>query len=294
METPDRDDAVRISTVLHTSAFRARPAVGHGAPSNRRWIVETDDGRRAFVKIAAFDYTAEWLRLEHTNYGALRDLRCIPQLLGWYDDGAHPALAIEDLSGAEWPPPWTPARIDAVLEAIEEIGAVTPPPGILEPAERHLEIVREGWEMVRGDPTRAIALGLFSQEWLTASIDVLEAAADRTVLAGGVLVHADIRSDNLCFRDGRALIVDWNWACVGHPDIDPAVWLPTLAYEGGPMPWEILPGRGGLASLLAGYLVEHAGREPIPQAPHVRGLQLEGARVGLAWATRELGLPPPV
>lgn len=294
MGRPDREDAARISTVLDTDAFRAEPAAGHGAPSNRRWIVETEDGRRAFVKIAAFDYTAEWLRLEHTNYTALRGLRCVPELLGWHDDGEHPALAIEDLSDAKWPPPWTPSGIDAVLEAIEEIRDTPPPPEIDQPAERHIGIIREGWDEVRVDPTRAIALGLFGEDWLAASIDALEAAAVSAVLDGGALVHADIRSDNLCLRDGRALFVDWNWACVGHPDIDIAVWLPSLAYEGGPMPWEILPGRGGLASLIAGYLCEHAGQEPIPQAPHVRRLQLDGARVALAWAAHELGLPPPI
>jgi aminoglycoside phosphotransferase (APT) family kinase protein len=135
---------------------------------------------------------------------------------------------------------------------------------------------------------------MFGEEWLAASIDDLEAAAMRAVLDGETLVHADIRSDNLCLRNGRALIVDWNWACVGHPDIDIAVWLPSLAYEGGPMPWEILPGRADLASLFAGYLCEHAGREAIPQAPHVRRLQLEQGRVALTWAARELGLPPPI
>jgi hypothetical protein len=294
MERPDREDAARISKVLHTYAFLATPAAGHGAPSNRRWIVETDDGRRAFVKIAAFDDTAEWLRLEHTNYEALRDLRCVPELLGWHDDGEHPALAIEDLSAAVWPPPWTPERIDAVLDAIEEIRGTPPPPQIAEPAEHHIGVLRDGWPAVRADPTRASALGLFGEDWLAASIDVLEEAADAAVLDGNVLVHADIRSDNLCFRDGRALFVDWNWACRGHADLDLVFWLPSLAREGGPQPWDLLPGHGQHASLLAGYLCEHAGREPIPQAPHVRRLQLDAGRVALAWAARELGLPPPV
>jgi hypothetical protein len=293
LERPDPDDARRISKALGSYGFRARAAAGHGAPSNRRWVVETTDGRSAFVKIAAYDYTAEWLRKEHDNYTALQGLACMPRLLGWHDDGEHPALAIEDLSGASWPPPWDGSRIEAVLSGIDEIRETPPPPVIDEVAERQLFDIREGWDLIRADPTRALGLGLFEGSWLSDHLDDLEAAADAAVIDGDVLVHADIRSDNLCFRDGRALFVDWNWACVGHPDLDVAGWLPSLTHEGGPMPWEILPGRGELAALIAGFMIEHAGREPIPQAPHVRQLQLDQGKVALAWALKELGLPTP-
>ena len=47
-----------------------------------------------------------------------------------------------------------------------------------------------------------------------------------------------MRSDNICFRDGGAIFVDWNWATFGNPLLDLAGWLPSLACEGGPKPWE--------------------------------------------------------
>ena len=73
-----------------------------------------------------------------------------------------------------------------------------------------------------------------------------------------------------------------------------AAWLPSLHAEGGPRPEEVLPeGTAELAALLAGYFSAHAGRPPIPEAPHVRGLQLRQARTALPWAARALGLPPP-
>jgi hypothetical protein len=50
------------------------------------------------------------------------------------------------------------------------------------------------------------------------------------------------------------MLVDWNWTCIGNRD------------------------RTSPAD---------------PQAPHVRRLQLDQGRVALAWAARELGLPPP-
>jgi thiamine kinase-like enzyme len=46
------------------------------------------------------------------------------------------------------------------------------------------------------------------------------------------LLHFDVRSDNLCFRDGRALLIDWNLACIGNPVVDVAAWLPSLHAEG--------------------------------------------------------------
>ena len=106
-------------------------------------------------------------------------------------------------------------------------------------------------------------------------------------------MHFDVRSDNLCIRDGRAVLVDWNFACVGNPLADVACWFPSLHAEGGPAPEEIVPdGAAELAALLAGYF--GVARRPAgdPRSPHVRTLQLRQARTALPWAARALGLPP--
>jgi hypothetical protein len=55
----------------------------------------------------------------------------------------------------------------------------------------------------------------------------------------------------------------------------------------------ILPDHGEVAALLAGFFLEHARRPLIPQAPHVRRLQLDQGVVALRWACRELGVPEP-
>ena len=130
MERPDEDDVDRVSRALGGRPVAWRPAPGHGAPSNRRWVVTLPGGATAFVKIAAYDYTAGWLRNEHANYVALQSSPHVPRLLGWDDDDVHPVLAIEDLSEAAWPPPWSPAHIDAVFGALEAIHAEQPPRGM--------------------------------------------------------------------------------------------------------------------------------------------------------------------
>jgi hypothetical protein len=286
-------DAVRVELAVGRPPVALEPALGHGAPSNRRWIARFEDGSSAFAKIAAFEYTADWLRLEHEHYAALDGHRYLPRLLGWHDDGEEPALVIEDLSQASWPPPWSTASIDLVLGALDDIHATPPPEPIDEIFERRIWDIREGWGPMRADPSGSLALGLFDAAWLDAHIDELEAAADAAMLAGGTLLHCDVRSDNLCIADERAILLDWNWASRGAEVLDLASWLPSLHTEGGPEPWAMLPDQGPLASLLAGFFLEHAGREPIPQAPHVRQLQLDQGRSALAWACRELRIPLP-
>jgi hypothetical protein len=286
-------DAERIRRAVGGRPVAMVPAAGHAAPSNRRWIVSFGDGTRAFAKVAAFDYTADWLRLEHTTYEALRGQGYLPELLGWDDDGEEPALVLEDLSGASWPPPWTAASIDAVLATLDAVQATPPPDRIDEAFERRIWQIREGWAPMRDDPDGTLALGLFDEPWLRSNIDELERAADAAVLAGDALLHCDVRSDNLCFVDGRAVLVDWNWASRGNPVLDLAAWLPSLHAEGGPAPWTLLRDQGPLASLLAGFFLYRAGMPEIPQAPHVRKLQLDQGVVALTWACRELGLPGP-
>jgi hypothetical protein len=286
------EDRDRITRALGAPPLEMRPAAGHGAPSNRRWLVRTAAGR-AFVKVAAYDYTADWLRLERRNYEGLQGLDCMPRLLGWDDDGEAPALAIEDLSEETWPPPWSDAAIRAVLEAIAEIHATAPPAAIDAAAAGEMFNLGQGWRPIAADPEGFLALGTCSRDWYATHAETLLAAADAAQVDGDVLTHGDVRSDNLCLREGRAIFVDWNWCCRGHQDLDLIAWLPSLSHEGGPPPWEMLPGRGAYASLVAGFFLHHARLELIPQAPHVRQLQLDQGRVALAWAARELGLPPP-
>ena len=288
----DEDDRRRIQAASGKWPASLVVAPGHGAPSNRRWLVAFEDGSSAFAKIAAFDYTADWLRLERTNYEVLAGHDYLPRLLGWHDDGEAPALVIEDLTGAHWPPPWTSARIDSVLEALSAVQA-TPPPEQIQTLFGEMFDIQEGWLPLRAAPARALALGLFDEAWLEDWGETLARAAGEATLEGSTLLHGDVRSDNLCLIGERAVLVDWNWACVGSPLLDVAAWLPSLHHERGPASWEILPGQGALASLLAGFFLEHAGRPPIPQAPHVRRLQLDQGRVALAWACRELGIAPP-
>jgi hypothetical protein len=93
--------------------------------------------------------------------------------------------------------------------------------------------------------------------------------------------------------DGRAVLVDWNLACRGNGRFDIAFWLPSLRLEGGPEPWELLPGSGTLAAAVAGFFASRAGLPPPAGAPTVRAFQRAQAEVALSWTARELGLTSP-
>jgi hypothetical protein len=276
--------------VVGAAPLEGRPVAGGGYAENTAdWRVELDDGRSVFVKQALDDLAAGWLRTEHRVYAAV-SAPFMPKLMGW-SDGERPLLVLEDLGDAHWPPPWRDGDVDAVFAALEVVAATPAPAGLPE-----LEELRDrlnGWELVAQDPKPLLSTGLCSRKWLESALPALREAAAGCVLSGDALVHLDVRSDNLCVRDGRVLLVDWNLACVGNGLIDVVGWLPSLRVEGGPPPWAVLPSSGGLAALLAGYFASRAGLPAPPTASRVRPFQLAQAQVALPWAARELGLSFP-
>ncbi len=290
VSTPDLSpvDLDRIERALgwrptHWALASARTG---GATAAR--LLVSSGGERAFVKLGTTELTAGWFRREHENYLALAG-PFLPRLLGFSDDGIVPVLAIEDLSDATWPPPWDDEKIAQVLDTAALVHA--------HPIPSHLaaftDEYRDDWHRVASDPDPFLALGLCSAAWLERAVPALSAAAWAAPIRGSALLHCDMRSDNLSFRDGRAVIIDWDGPMVGNPDVDIAAWLPSLAAEGGPPPEAILPAAPELAAWIAGYFCARAGLEPIPEAPHVRPLQLAQARTSLPWAARALGLPVP-
>lgn len=292
MVMPEPADVARVRAALGADPVAWRPVTRGGQTAAARWIVRLSETDTAFVKIAHTLDTAAWLRDEHLFYAGHRGLPIMPRLRGWSDDGERPVLALEDLSEGSWPPPWDRAAVDAVLASLDELHA-TPPSGDLVPLDSRGIAFLDGWEAIARDPEPVLALGLFDADWLDRYGPRLHEAAQQAPIGGDALLHVDVRSDNLCLRDGRAILVDWNWASIGDPAFDVAAWLPSLHAEGGPMPEEIMPDGAAFAAMLAGFFAERAAQPAIPEAPHVRPLQRMQAATALPWAARALGLPRP-
>jgi hypothetical protein len=279
----------RVSQLVGAAVVSLRRIQTRGYAAAVHAIAELADGRSVFVKAGAEEVTSGFLRDEIKVYRAVVE-PFMPSFLG-ADEDDPPILVLEDLSGCFNATPWTDTKIAAVLDVLDQLRAVAPPPEVGS-AERYRADWSGRWEKIAANPEPFLALGLCSRQWLEESLPVLSAAADDAPLSGEALAHIDIRSDNLAFVDGDAKLVDWNWACAGHPRLDLACWLPSLHAEGGPPPEELMPEGGGhFAALLAGVWGAVAGLPPPPTAPGVRAVQLAQLRVALPWAARELGIP---
>ncbi len=259
----DPDLVDRISALLGRRVTAWRRALG-GYTAAERWICSLQDGQSAFAKVAVDARTAQWLREEYHVYQHV-DAAYLPRLLGWSDDHAdRPILLLEDLSQADWPPPWTQPRIERVLALISAVAATTPPPG------------------------------LCSAAWLERSLGRLVQVEAEVDVSGESFLHLDVRSDNLCFDGPRTVLVDWNLAAIGNPRIELIGWLPSLSIEGGPPPDQLAgPDDAPFAVITAGHCAARAGLPPSSPTSRSRISQLMQLKPALPWACRLLGLDPP-
>ncbi|MBW3624048.1 MAG: aminoglycoside phosphotransferase family protein [Armatimonadetes bacterium] len=279
----------QVARLTRKRPLRWTPARG-GYTQAERWIVGFDDGTSVFVKAANDQNTAKWLRQEYQIYSAV-SRAFMPKLMGW-EDGDRPLLLLEDLSRAHWPPPWNRSQVNAVLHMLEQLHATPPPSGV--PRLTDVWPNPSYWPRIAEDPTPFLGLGLCSPVWLEKALPALIEAEGSAQLDGEELTHLDVRGDNLCIHRERAILVDWNWACIGNGTIDIVGWLPSLALEGGPKPEEVLSGERELAALLAGYWGHQSTLPPPHPDSDLRTFQRAQLGIMLPWAARELGLPEPV
>jgi hypothetical protein len=281
----------RIAELAAIPVSVVEQVAGRGYTPAKRLLVSFEDGSTAFAKVAVNESTAEWLAVEHVVYSQVEGA-FLPRFLG-YDDAEPALLLLEDLSEAHWPPPWPDGSVAAVLGALEKIAATWPPHGVPS-TEIYREELAEGWALVEQDPGPFLSFELCSREWLADALPILLEAARTAPIEGESLLHFDVRSDNIALQGDRAVLVDWNWACIGNPLLDRATWAPSLRVEGGPPPEELVPEcPPGFPAMLAGFWALQVGLPP-PEgaAPGLRDLQLAQLGVVLPWAVRALDLPP--
>jgi hypothetical protein len=275
----------RVSQLLRRRVVALERIESRGYAAAYHAVAELEDGLSVFVKAGTEEVTSRFLRDEIRFYRSFQ-APFMPVFHG-ADDGDPPILVIEDLRTGRWPPPWGRDAVDAVRQALETLAASAPPEW-LEPVDR--EWLTGGWAEIERDPEPFLSTGMCSRTWLEASLPVLRKAAESAPIDGAALLHLDVRSDNICLTERGAVLVDWNQACIGNPELDVAAWLPSLRLEGGPEPEEILAGGGGFAAVLAGFFGSRVGLPPPPTAPQVREIQRAQLEVALAWAARELDL----
>lgn len=277
--------AERVSQLLGCRVVSLHQIESRGYAAAYHGVAVLEDGLTVFVKAGTEEVTSGFLRKEIRFYRSFR-APFMPVFHG-ADDGDPPILVIEDLGRERWPPPWDLNAVGSVRRALENV-ATSEPPQWIEPVDR--QWLTGGWAQIERDPEPFLAMRVRSSEWLEASLPVLRDASESAPVDGDALLHLDVRSDNICLTERGTVLVDWNQACVGNPELDVAAWLPSLRVEGGPDPEEVLTGGGGFASVLAGFFASRVGLPPPPTAPQVREIQRAQLEVALAWASRELDL----
>lgn len=233
--------------------------VQRGYTATRRYLARTGS-RSAFIKIGTSPITAGMVNREIAVYRRLT-APFMPTFVGASVDPVEPVLVIEDLSSAEWPPPWSTPRLSAALEQIDEMHRTVSDLEVrtLLYDERHA-----GWPTVAREPAAFLSLGLTSKEWLEKSLPTLIEAEQRCQLQGSSLTHLDLRSDNICIHGGQVKFVDWAEAGTGNAAVDLGFFLPSLAFEGGPNPDEIMPRAPEVAALISGFFAARRGFPPSP------------------------------
>lgn len=292
---------------------------GYGPSATFRIFLE--DGRTVFAKGAGMgSITENWKSItnEETIY---RDITATypisPRYFGSVSvDGWH-LLLLEDLRNSKKVPPWSEAfALQAIrdiaefhLRGLSEAGKVQPMTS---------KGVTDNWINIKNsNDERNYFLGLFREKksdaefWLEGVLDTLisiEAEFMNSDQPWG-LIHKDIRSDNLRFRNGSLLLFDWALACRGPLLFDVGFFLPSIEGEGGPEAELLLSeykrvmadnsiefpvfAEQSVAAVVAGFFASRAGKPPISLLPRLRYIQCLQLGPALRWTCNILGLPQP-
>jgi aminoglycoside phosphotransferase (APT) family kinase protein len=258
-----------------------------------------DDGRWVFVKAVGSEPnpdSPDLHRDEARVTAALPPETPAPKLLFAHDDGDWVALVFEDVDGREPELPWRRDELDRILAALSDlVAALTPAPIETETfAERFGEVLH-GWRNLAAERTGDL------DPWIEERLDrlaELEAGWEQAG-AGETLLHADVRADNLLLTPGRVVFVDWPHASLGAPWVDLVAFLPSVAMQGGPKPWEVFDdhplGRvarredvDAVLAALTGFFVQRSTLPPPPGLPGLREFQRAQGAEALTWLRRRL------
>jgi hypothetical protein len=257
--------------------------------------VRAASGVRAFVKAVPADLNPDSpniYRREAEIVSQLPTSLPVPRFLWWLDQGPEGwvILAFEDIEGRHPRQPWDERELAAVLGAVDELAWSLTPSPISAPAAGELIGSWQGWRQLAEEPPPTVS------PWVRHHLDrlvELEAAAPAAV-EGQTLLHLDVRSDNVLLTEDRVYIVDWPWASIGAPWVEPLCFAPSVEMQGGPSAPEVFgrskaaagADRDAVAAALAavgGMLVHHGGLPPPPGLPTLRGFQAAQGEVAIRW-----------
>ena len=314
----------RIEEIAGGRVMRGSRVWGGYGPS-ATFVLTLEDGGSVFVKGSHPRHTTVGIAATEIEERVYREIDVIrpwaPRFLGSVEDGPWRMLVLEDLSSGEKMLPWTTAKLRAAIESLAQFHRASqdydPPawvPAYNASSFLNLFKIEEGRPTIAGETdSRSRFLHLFAdtreaEAWTEAALPRLLDAARGAASIGGPagLVHMDVRSDNLIFQGGRAILLDWPYLAHGPVLWDTAAFFPSIDGEGGATPEEALllyesalgvsfdpSDIAAAASLIAGFFATRAGLPDVPVLPRLRTVQKMQLFPSLRWAARLLSLPPP-
>ena len=265
---------------------------GYG-PATRR-VLGLDDGTTVFLKFGGTRRLRSDLRHERDVYDGLRASFMIDKV-GAFERPHGVGILLDNCESAAWPPPWMAAQIAAVTDALAALRMVDPPPAVDSCGTAAERLAVRGWASIADDLDLLIDRGIATRSWLDRHLDLLVDVSHPRCVDGDALVHFDLRSDNLCFVDGSARIIDWASARIGHRYLDQHYWATTLLHETGIRHDGLLADDAAShLALLAALFVRQAGATPVDAAGVAQAHRAEAAlRSLLPWMCDLLGIEPP-
>jgi aminoglycoside phosphotransferase (APT) family kinase protein len=263
--------------------------------------LELEDGRSVFAKAVGPQPNAEsprFHRREAQIAAALPPETPAPRFLFSIEDvSGWVALVFEYVDGREPELPWRNAELERVLEALSDLGrALTPSPFDAPVVAEHFDELFHGWRTIAAEE-RPVA-----DPWAAECLDELceLEAAWAQAAAGETLLHCDVRADNILLESDRVVFVDWPHASIGAAWIDLVAFLPSVAMQGGPHPWEVFDahpvGRAAprdrvlpVLAAVAGFFAQSSTLPAPPGLPTLRDFQRAQGVEALAWLKRSLG-----
>lgn len=197
----DLPGSLKNSISARTGPITAGHAVADGQNSPLAAVIDTVAGK-VFVKGLPSAHRQARTQLREAAAAPL--VKGIsPELLWQFDEAGWNVLGFAHLEGR--PADYRPGSpdLELIIDLMTALGAVEVPDG-----HEPVKYAEDRWKSYVDDPR------------------------DAEVLAGASLIHTDWMPDNVLVSGGRAWLVDWAWATLGAPWIDPACWLLRLMAHG--------------------------------------------------------------
>lgn len=281
----------RIMDAIGGRFVRDEPAQS-GFSASYAGVVTTTRGK-AFVKACARDWHPDSLHFLRAEMQVLATMPATiaPAVRGEIDEAVGAALVLEAIDGHHPGSPWSADDLHSIATTLSILSSTRAPLGLAGAADSMLPDFTR-WEQIARDERLLAGLPDAVRSRMS---DLLRIERDfPAAVDGDVILHDDVRADNILISDGRARFVDWPNARRGAPWVDLPCLLPSIEASGGPScaeAWPLFEEHGAppvhdmlpVISGFASYLWFAQAQPEIPLLPGLRTFQRAQALPALGW-----------